>query len=529
MAGEWRTVTLGEFAPFTYGKGLPEHRRDPSGHVPVFGSNGVVGAHSEALTSGPTVIIGRKGTVGAVHYSAKPCWAIDTTFYVTDPDPNVLRFKYYLLKSLGLEHMNADSAVPGLNREAAHARKVRIPPLPEQRAISHILGTLDDKIELNRRMNETLEAMARALFKSWFVDFLPVRAKQRARTQTGDPVRAKIEGRLPAGRQAAPAWPKPGTWCVYALECDDGSVYIGHTENLERRFEEHTKGKGADWTKRHSPKRIAYWEETRSQSAAIERERKLKTGSGRKWLKLEIARRDITAGLPQPPCLPDTQVADLFPDSFEDSELGEIPKGWRISRLGDEARTLLGGTPSRTEPEYWGGDIPWINSGKANEFRIIQPSEFITKVGLESSATKLLPARTTVIAITGATLGQVSITEIATCGNQSIVGVLGSEKLPSEFIYFWVKENIDRLIASQTGGAQQHINKNNVNELPIICPSAHVVGAYLDLAGPVFDRIKESCFESQNLSGLRDTLLPKLISGELRVQDAQWLTARAVA
>ena len=101
------------------------------------------------------------------------------------------------------------------------------PPLEEaeQRAIAHILGTLDDKIELNRRMSETLEAIARALFKSWFVDF--------------DPVRAKAGGRLPAGRQATPAWPKPGTWCVYALECDDGSIYIGHTENLERRFEEH--------------------------------------------------------------------------------------------------------------------------------------------------------------------------------------------------------------------------------------------------------------------------------------------------
>jgi type I restriction enzyme S subunit len=185
MAGEWVEVTVGDFAPFAYGKGLPEHQRDPFGDIPVFGSNGTVGVHSEALTSGPTVIIGRKGTVGAVHFSPKPCWPIDTTFYVTDPDPNVLRFKYYLLKSLGLEHMNADSAVPGLNREAAHARKVRIPPLSDQRAIAHILGTLDDKIELNRRMSDTLEQMARALFKAWFVDFEPVRAKMEGRWRRG--------------------------------------------------------------------------------------------------------------------------------------------------------------------------------------------------------------------------------------------------------------------------------------------------------------------------------------------------------
>jgi len=185
MAGEWRKVTVAAFAPFAYGKGLPEHQRDSSGHVPVFGSNGVVGFHGEALTSGPTVVIGRKGTVGAVHYSPKPCWPIDTTFYVVDPDPCVLRFKYYLLKALGLEHMNADSAVPGLNRDAAHSREVLVPPLAEQRAIAHILGALDDKIELNRRMNATLEAMARALFKSWFVDFDPVRAKMEGRWRRG--------------------------------------------------------------------------------------------------------------------------------------------------------------------------------------------------------------------------------------------------------------------------------------------------------------------------------------------------------
>ena len=178
---QWRETTLGEFAPFDYGKGLRQIDRDPSGSVPVFGSNGIVGFHDVPWTDGPTVIIGRKGTAGAVHYSSVPCWPIDTTFYVTDPDRDVVKFKYYLLKSLGLEHMNTDSAVPGLNRNNAHALQVPLPPLAEQRRIAHILGTLDDKIELNRRMNETLEEMARAVFKDWFVDFGPVRAKMEGR------------------------------------------------------------------------------------------------------------------------------------------------------------------------------------------------------------------------------------------------------------------------------------------------------------------------------------------------------------
>ncbi|MDE0098888.1 MAG: restriction endonuclease subunit S, partial [Truepera sp.] len=179
ITDNWQTV--GEFSPLVYGKGLPERKRNPSGTVPVFGSNGVVGHHDTPLTSGPTVIVGRKGTVGAVHYAPVPCWPIDTTFFVTGDDAALLRYKYYALQSLGFEHMNADTAVPGLNRNEAHGRKIYVPPIPEQRSIAQILGTLDDKIELNRQLNETLEELARAIFKDWFVDFGPVRAKLEGR------------------------------------------------------------------------------------------------------------------------------------------------------------------------------------------------------------------------------------------------------------------------------------------------------------------------------------------------------------
>ena len=182
---DWRQVSLGDFAPFSYGKSLPVRRRNPSGRVPVVGSGGIVGYHDSALTDGPAIIIGRKGTVGAVHYTNGPSWPIDTTFYVTGDDAELVRFKYYALKTLGLDQMNSDSAVPGLNRNAAHARELLVPDESEQRRIARILGTLDDKIELNRRMNGTLEEMARALFKSWFVDFAPVHAKMDGRWRRG--------------------------------------------------------------------------------------------------------------------------------------------------------------------------------------------------------------------------------------------------------------------------------------------------------------------------------------------------------
>ena len=182
--GEWKAV--GDFAPFVYGKALPARKRNPSGQVMVYGSNGVVGRHEVALTSGPTIIIGRKGTVGEVHYSDVPCWPIDTTFYVEGGDQDLHRFKYYALKALDFTKMNADSAVPGLNRKEAHARQLYVPPPSVQRSIAHLLGTIDDKIELNRRMGETLDEMGRALYKSWFVDFEPVRAKMEGRWRSGE-------------------------------------------------------------------------------------------------------------------------------------------------------------------------------------------------------------------------------------------------------------------------------------------------------------------------------------------------------
>ena len=183
--GDWEETTIGEFAPLTYGKSLPVRKRNALGQVPVFGSNGIVGYHDTALTDGPTIIIGRKGTAGAVHYSPIPCWPIDTTFFFTADDADLTKFKYYVLRTLGLDAMNTDSAVPGINRNAVQARELYVPPLPEQRRIAHILGALDDKIELNRRMNATLEQMARALFKSWFIDFDPVRAKMSGRWRRG--------------------------------------------------------------------------------------------------------------------------------------------------------------------------------------------------------------------------------------------------------------------------------------------------------------------------------------------------------
>ena len=204
-------------------------------------------------------------------------------------------------------------------------------------------------------------------------------------------------------------------------------------------------------------------------------------------------------------------------NEFIDSEIGEIPITWDVTTVGKILDCKLGGTPSRSNESYWGGDIAWINSGKINEFRIIEPSEYITEEGLKKSATKLLPAKTTVIAITGATLGQISLLEIDSCANQSVIGVIPNNKYPYEFVYPLISSILFDLLKHQTGGAQQHINKNNVESFNIVCPPDNIIREYNKIVSPLYSHISANCFEIEKLQKLRDTLLPKLMSGEIDV------------
>jgi len=173
MGSDWKETTLGEVVNFRRGHDLPRSKM-VEGDVPVIGSNGIIGSHNESTSPTPCITIGRSGNVGKPYLSKVDSWAHNTTLYIDDYKGNDLFFVYHFLKTLELENFSGGSAVPTLNRNHIHPIEVTVPPLPEQKAIAHILGTLDDKIELNRRMNATLEGMAQALFKSWFVNFDPV-------------------------------------------------------------------------------------------------------------------------------------------------------------------------------------------------------------------------------------------------------------------------------------------------------------------------------------------------------------------
>jgi type I restriction enzyme, S subunit len=212
---------------------------------------------------------------------------------------------------------------------------------------------------------------------------------------------------------------------------------------------------------------------------------------------------------------PGHEIISLVP-----SALGDIPEGWEVKKLGDEFQTILGGTPSRDILDYWqGGTVAWINSGKVNNLRITEASELITPLALEKSAAKLMPKGTTVLAITGATLGQVSYLEIMTAANQSVVGISDPSQLHSEWIYLTMCERIEGIIKHASGGAQQHINKEIVNDVLVALPPIPIAKDFKRLVAPMFNELAIMVFQIKNLRHTRDLLLPRLLSGQINFQE----------
>ena len=402
MGSEWTSTTVGFFCPFTYGKGLPEKKRNTNGNIKVYGSNGPVGVHDQPLVDEPGIVIGRKGTVGAVHFASGPFWPIDTTFYVVSEADRDLKYTYYLLKSIGMDNMNADSAVPGLNRDAAHARQILVPEYDEQRAISHILGSLDDKIELNRQMNRTLEAMAQAIFKSWFVDF--------------DPVRAKAEGR--------------------------------------------------------------------------------------------------DTGLPK-------EIADLFPDSFQDSGLGEIPKGWKVGTL-DRIAVLKTKTvqPKTVPKKRWEHhSIPAFDSGKIPIFELGQTIK---------SGKYRVPVNSVLASKLNPQFPRVWLPNVQNDG----AAICSTEFMPFEpthatwrpFLYELMKSNMVQreILARVTGttGSRQRVKPKEIAVMSVLIPPQELIDSFSYRVCSIHGQVLAYIQESIILAKTRDTLLPKLLSGELCIPDA---------
>jgi len=301
-----------------------------------------------------------------------------------------------------------------------------LPGMSTQRRIAHILGTLDDKIELNRRMNETLEAMAQALFKSWFVDFDPVIDKALA---AGNPI------------------PEP----------------------LQKRAEARKT-----------------------------------LGDQRKLLPASIAQH--------------------FPDRFVfNEELGWVPEGWAVRALDSIIDLIGGGTPKTSVEEFWGGDIPWfsvVDAPNPSDVFVIRTEKTITRQGLESSSAKLLPIGTTIISARG-TVGKCAVLAEPMAMNQSCYGIRGKEGFADYYVYYTILVRVAELQQREHGSIFNTITRDTFKSILTAVSDPELVEHYDQLVINLMEKIAGSCRQSRILATLRDTLLPKLLSGELRVPDAE--------
>lgn len=214
---EWKEIQLGDFIRLRRGHDLTANERR-KGTVPVIGSAGENGFHDTALVQGPGLTIGRSGvgSMGVATYVPTDYWPHNTVLYATDFLGNDPRFAYYFFLNFDLRRYNSGSAQATLNRNYIYPIAIRIPDLPEQKVIAAMLGALDDKIELNGRMNATLGAMARALFQSWFVDFDPVHAKADGRAPVG--LDERTASLFPAQFQDSELREIPAGWGVRSLD-----------------------------------------------------------------------------------------------------------------------------------------------------------------------------------------------------------------------------------------------------------------------------------------------------------------------
>ncbi|WP_373509829.1 restriction endonuclease subunit S [Thiocapsa sp.] len=378
------------------------------------------------------------------------------------------RYLYYVMCGQEYRHEVLASATGTTVKHTSPDRIRRFrfscAPLPEQRAIAHILGTLDDKIELNRRMNETLEAMARALFKSWFVDFDPVRAKAEGRARqdgarSGQP-RKPLDG--------ASDLPWPGAETRAGAEGDPGQ-----------------------------------WQ----------------------W--------------PQ-------HILDLFPARLVDSELGEIPEGWEAKVLDDLSGVVLGGdwgvdepTPDHTRRSRCirGADIPDLQAGGMGKMpvRYLKPSS-LEKRGLSDGDLVVeisggSPTQSTGRAVLVSDRLLQRLDAPLVCSNFCRL-LKPKKQVYSKFLYLWLRAlySADEFLQFENGttGIKNLAFTLFSSRYKLCAPSNAVLTAFETQVVPVFSRQRSAAAEANSLAALRDTLLPKLISGELRLRAAEKLLQAAV-
>ena len=322
-------------------------------------------------------------------------------------------FRHTVVRNLGWA---SGSARDFVRRDDYRMMEIPVPPLAEQKAIAAVLGALDDKIELNRRMNATLEAMARALFQSWFIDFNPVRSNmdqnQPSTRPSGHP--------SPTGRRAG----------------DEGRFAL------------------------------------------------------------------------------DPATAALFPEHLEDSPLGHIPKGWAVKPLSELCQLGRGASP-RPINDYMNGEVPWVKIADATAAGgpfLFETKEKVKKEGAERS---VAVAPGDLILSNSATCGVPMFVELHGCIHDGWLYFKNLRSISKLYLFQVLIELAEHLVHIADGSVQKNLNTNLVGQQNVLVPPKEIVDAFDAQAAVWFAKMRQNGLESRTLATLRDTLLPKLLSGEL--------------
>ena len=467
MGGEWQSTTIGEHFDLVNGyafkskeflsKGVPviKIKNVKAGYFSEHGFSYVASyfltKRKDKLAKPGDLLI----TMSGNRHDGSPSTWVGKVAYFDKTDPFFInqrvgalrlkseseivisrRFMAYLLSSWYFQELFISIATSSGGQANISPAQIlsapfKAPLYTEQRAIAHILGTLDDKIELNRQMNRTLEAMAQALFRSWFIDFDPV-----------------VVNALHAGN------PVPEKFAQRAAHYRDNPDALRLPEDTLR----------------------------------------------------------------------------LFPDRFRDSELGPIPEGWEVKPIGDLVKCVGGATPSTKKPEFWeGGTNPFLtpkDMASLDSPVVLDTERHITDAGVEKISSKKLPIGTVLLS-SRAPIGYLAINEVPVSVNQGIIAMICDGPLPNHYVFFWTKNNMDVIKGKAGGTTFAEISKKNFRPIPALQPSEKVLDAFTSMAGLLYQQLVENTVSCVTLAKLRDTLLPKLVSGELRVPDAEKLVEDA--
>ena len=396
MASEWPQVPLGEVITLQLGFDLPSRDRKP-GRVPILSSSGITDYHSEVGVPGPGVVTGRYGTIGQVFLIKEDFWPLNTTLWVKDFHGNDPLWASYLLRTIDFMSCSDKSSVPGVNRNDLHRILVLLPPLDEQRTIAGVLGALDDKIEQNRRTARALERLARAIFRAWFVDFEPVKAKA-------------------AGATSFPSMPQ--------------------------------------------------------------------------------------------------SAFDALPTRFVDSEIGPVPEGWEVKAIATIATFLNGLALQKYPPRGDGEDLRVIKIAQLRK----GSAEGAAWANSDVAEQYVIGDRDLLFSWSGTLEAEFWFGGKGAL-NQHLFKVTSSH-FPSWFCFLWIRQHLPwfRAIAASKATTMGHIKRGHLQETQVVVPPNEVLREANDVIGPIYVLFGQLMIESRKLAAMRDVLLPKLLSGEVRVR-----------